>query len=324
MTLQLTIEPRRHDLGGFQVGRVLPFAKRRMVGPFVFFDHFGPANFQRGIPRTVDVRPHPHIGLSTGTYVFEGEIMHRDSVGSQQTIRPGEVNWMVAGRGITHSERFEKARANTMSAGPPQARRMPPRGAGAQRPGANRYSGPIHGIQAWVALPREDEETAPEFANYGGAALPTQQHDGVWMRLIAGEVDGMRAAARTHSPMFYAHVELARGATLSLPGEYSERAAFIVSGSVTVDDRDFSGRQMLVFAPSAAVVRAAETATLMILGGEPVGERYIEWNFVSSSKERIERAKADWRAGRMKLPDFDREEFIPLPPDPPPPANPIS
>lgn len=298
MTLQSVIEQRRRDLGGFEVGRVLPFAKHRMVGPFVFFDHFGPADFARGIPRTVDVRPHPHIGLSTVTYLFEGEIMHRDSVGSEQAIRPGEVNWMVAGRGITHSERFEKARAE---------------------------GGPMHGIQAWVALPREHEETPPQFANYAGDALPTRESGGAWMRLVAGEVDGVRAGAVTHSPIFYAHVKLKQAATLSLPREYAERAAFVVSGSVAVDGRDFESGQMLVFAPRAdAIVRANSAATLMILGGQPLGERYIDWNFVSSSKERIEQAKADWRAGRMKLPDLDHDEFIPLPPDPTPPANPIS
>ena len=298
MTLQLVIEQRSRDLGGFEVGRVLPFAKRRMIGPFIFFDHFGPTQFAPGIPRTVDVRPHPHIGLSTVTYLFEGEIMHRDSVGSEQAVRPGEVNWMVAGSGITHSERFEKARAE---------------------------GGPMHGIQAWVALPREDEETAPGFANYSGAALPTMEERGIWLRVVAGELHGMQAKAATHSPMFYAHVRLKQGATISLPAEYSERAAFVVSGSVTVDGQNFGSGEMLVFVPASdALVLANTEATLMILGGEPLGERYIEWNFVSSSKERIEQAKADWRAGRMKLPDFDHDEFIPLPPDPPPPANPMS
>ena len=296
--LQLVIEQRRRDLGGFEVGRVLPFAKQRMVGPFIFFDHFGPAEFARGIARTVDVRPHPHIGLSTVTYLFDGEIMHRDSVGSEQAVRPGEVNWMVAGRGITHSERFERARAE---------------------------GGPMHGIQAWVALPRKDEETAPGFANYGGDALPTIDESGKWLRLVAGELNGVRAKAATHSPMFYAHLRLKQGVTFSLPSEYTERAAFVVAGSVGVDGRDFSSGQMLVFAPGGdALVIANTDAVLMILGGEPVGDRYIEWNFVSSSKERIEQAKADWRAGRMKLPDLDHNEFIPLPPDPAPPANPMS
>ncbi|HVE88582.1 MAG TPA: pirin family protein, partial [Burkholderiaceae bacterium] len=290
MTLQSIIEQRRRNLGGFEVGRVLPSAKRHMIGPFIFFDHFGPAEFARGIPRTVDVRPHPHIGLSTVTYLLEGEIMHRDSVGSEQAIRPGEVNWMVAGRGITHSERFEKARAE---------------------------GGLMHGIQAWVALPREHEEAEPHFANYSGGALPTHSAKGVWMRLVAGEIDGMRAGAVTHSPMFYAHVELEQDSTLSLPDQYAERAAFVVSGSVSVDGRVFNRGQMLIFVPHGdAIVRASTPATLMILGGEPLGERYIDWNFVSSSKERIEQAKADWRAGRMKLPDLDHDEFIPLPPEP--------
>ena len=183
----------------------------------------------------------------------------------------------------------------------------------------------MHGIQAWVALPRESEETAPTFANHSGAALPTRDGDGTWLRVIAGEIDGLRAGTATHSPMFYAHAELSPAAVLSLPNAYSERAAFVVSGSVVVDGRDFTPGQMLVFAPRGdAVVSAKSPATLMILGGEPLGERYIEWNFVSSSKERIEQAKADWRAGRMKLPDLDHDEFIPLPPDPPPPANPMS
>ncbi len=298
MTLQLVIEQRRRDLGGFEVGRVLPFAKHRMVGPFIFFDHIGPAEFARGIPRTVDVRPHPHIGLSTVTYLFDGEIMHRDSVGSEQAIRPGEVNWMVAGCGITHSERFERARAE---------------------------GGPMHGIQAWVALPREDEETAPTFAHYGGDALPTSDERGAWVRLIAGELYGLRAGAKTHSPIFYAHVRLTEGASIRLPNEYSERAAYVVSGTAATSGREFSGGQMLVFAPrNDAVVSARSPATLMILGGEPLGERYIEWNFVSSSKERIEQAKSDWRTGRMKLPDLDHDEFIPLPPDPLPPASPMS
>ncbi len=296
--LELVIEQRRRDLGGFEVGRVLPSAKRRMVGPFIFFDHFGPAYFERGISRKVDVRPHPHIGLSTVTYLFEGEIMHRDSVASEQAIRPGEVNWMVAGSGITHSERFERARTE---------------------------GGPLHGIQSWVALPRESEETAPAFANHSGGELPTHQEGGTWMRLIAGEMFGLRAGAQTHSPMFYAHATLASGASLSLPQEYPERAAYVVSGEIMARGERHPTGHMLVFARGAdAIMTANSPATLMLLGGEPVGERYIEWNFVSSSRERIEQAKADWRAGRMKLPDFDHEEFIPLPPDPTPPANPMS
>ena len=294
--IEQVIEQRRKDIGGFEVGRVLPHAKRRMVGPFVFFDHMGPVDFPAGLPRTVDVRPHPHIGLSTVTYLFEGEIMHRDSVGSEQAIRPGEVNWMTAGRGITHSERFERAR---------------------------REGGRMHGIQAWVALPREDEEADPAFFHHGPADLPTFEGDGLWARLVAGEGFGARAGVRTHSPLFYVHWELAPGARAVLPAEYRERAAYVAAGAVEVEGRACAAGQMLVFAPGAPVTfRAPRAATVMLLGGEPVGERFIEWNFVSSSRERIAQAKADWRAGRMKLPDLDDGEFIPLPPDPvpPPPA----
>lgn len=295
---ELVIDQRSRDLGGFTVGRVLPCAKRRMVGPFVFFDHFGPLHFEPGISRSVDVRPHPHIGLSTLSYLFEGEIMHRDSLGSEQAIRPGEVNWMTAGRGITHSERFERARAE---------------------------GGPMHGIQAWVALPAEHEEVEPSFAHYGGDDLPTYESAGLRARLVAGVAFGARANVATYSPLFYVHWQLQAGARAELPAQYSERAAFVALGRVEVDGRTFGAGQMLVFAPGTPVVFSASTmATVMLLGGEPIGERFIEWNFVSSSIERIEQAKADWRAGRMKLPDFDNQEFIPLPADPASPASPMS
>jgi redox-sensitive bicupin YhaK (pirin superfamily) len=285
--LELVLERRAHDLGAFQVGRVLPAAKRRMVGPFIFFDHIGPVDLPRGIPKTYDVRPHPHIGLSTVTYLFAGEIMHRDSVGSEQAIAPGEVNWMIAGRGITHSERFEKARAEGDS---------------------------IHAIQSWVALPDADEETAPGFANYRGADLPTFEADGGRARIIAGEAYGGVSRVKTHSPIFYVHWELPAGARAALPGGYSERAAYVAAGEVEYEGRRHSTGQLLVFAPPAAgALTAVGPATVMLLGGEPVGQRFIEWNFVASSKERIEQAKADWRAGRMKLPDLDDGEFIPLP-----------
>jgi redox-sensitive bicupin YhaK (pirin superfamily) len=295
--LDLVLEQRRRDLGGFEVGRVLPAAQRRMVGPFVFFDHMGPVDFPAGLKREVDVRPHPHIGLSTVTYLFEGEITHRDSVGSEQDIRPGEVNWMTAGRGITHSERFEKAR---------------------------REGGRMHGIQTWVALPQADEETDPAFFHHPPEDLPTLQDGGLWARLVVGEAFGVKAAVRTHSPMFYVHWVMAAGARAQLPAEYPERAAYVVSGSVEVDGRSFTGGQMLVFLPGEPVLFTALTpSVVMLLGGEPLGERFIEWNFVSSSKARIEAAKADWRAGRMKLPDLDNGEFVPLPGDPPPPASPL-
>jgi redox-sensitive bicupin YhaK (pirin superfamily) len=296
--IERVIEQRRRDLGGFEVGRVLPSAARRMVGPFVFFDHMGPVDFPRGIPRSVDVRPHPHIGLSTVTYLFEGEIMHRDSVGSEQPIRPGEVNWMTAGRGITHSERFERAR---------------------------RDGGRMHGIQAWVALPREDEETDPGFVHYDAGALPRLDGDGLRGRLIAGEAFGVRSPVRTHSPMFYAHCELAPGTRAELPAEHPERALYVATGSIEVDRRTYDPGRMIVFEAGASVViTGVEAATVLLLGGEPLGERFVEWNFVSSSRERIEQAKADWRAGHMKLPDLDRDEWIPLPGDPPPPPEPMS
>jgi redox-sensitive bicupin YhaK (pirin superfamily) len=297
--IDLVIDQRRKDLGGFEVGRVLPFAKRRMVGPFIFFDHMGPVEFAAGVPRTVDVRPHPHIGLSTVTYLFEGEITHRDSVGAVQPIHPGEVNWMTAGRGVTHSERFDALRA---------------------------AGGVMHGIQAWVALPAEDEETDPAFANHGPADLPTYESpDGkLWARLIAGRAFGAEARVKTHSPMFYVHWRLKAGGRAQLEAEYPERAAYVVQGAVEVDGRRFDAGRMLVFAPGRPVLVTALTdAIVMLLGGEPLGERFIEWNFVSSSKDRIEQAKADWRAGRMKLPDADHDEFIPLP-EPPPPPNPMS
>jgi hypothetical protein len=296
-TIDLVIEQRRRDLGGFGVGRVLPSAQRRMVGPFVFFDHMGPTQFPAGIPRSVDVRPHPHIGLSTVTYLFDGEIMHRDSLASEQAILAGEVNWMTAGRGITHSERFERARAE---------------------------GDKLHGIQAWVALPNELEETAPAFYHHAAAELPTYEGGGLWARLIAGEGFGAKSPVKTFSPLFYAHWRLAEGATAQIPAEYSERAAFVASGSIEVDGRRFGEGQMLMFASGKPVlVLASEPAVVILLGGEPIGERFVEWNFVSSSKDRIEQAKADWRTGRMKLPDLDNQEFIPLPAEPRAPGTPL-
>ena len=296
--IDLVIDARRRDLGGFEVGRVLPYPSHRMVGPFVFFDHMGPIDWAPGIPRSVDVRPHPHIGLSTVTYLFDGEITHRDSVGSEIAIVPGEMNWMTAGRGITHSERFDRLRQT---------------------------GGVMHGIQAWVALPKEDEETDPGFAHHGPEDLPTYEGGGMWARLIAGEAFGAKAKVKTHSPMFYVHWRLDAGAKAQLGAEYSERAAYVVAGEVEIDGRTFGHGQMLVFAAGPPVLfTAVNDAIVMLLGGEPIGQRFIEWNFVSSSKERIEQAKADWRAGRMKLPDLDHDEFIPLPLDPPPPvASPL-
>lgn len=285
----MLIDQRRRSLGRFEVGRVLPHPHHHMVGPFIFFDHLGPVELPKGLPRDADVRPHPHIGLATVTYVFAGEIVHRDSTGIEQVIRPGEVNWMTAGRGITHSERFERARQE---------------------------GGPMHAIQSWVALPNDEEETAPHFAHHAGSDLPLEQDRGIWLRLLAGEAFGLRAKVKSHSPLFYLHVALESGASIALPREHRERAAYLVSGAVNADGQPVAPGQMIVFDENApAVVEASAASVLMLLGGAPVGARFIEWNFVSSSRERIEQAKADWRAGRMKLPDADNKEFIPLPLD---------
>jgi redox-sensitive bicupin YhaK (pirin superfamily) len=296
--IDLVIDQRRRDLGGFDVGRLLPYARRRMVGPFIFFDHMGPVDFAAGLPRSVDVRPHPHIGLATLTYLFDGEIMHRDSVGSEQAIRPGEVNWMIAGRGITHSERFEQARL---------------------------HGGHMDGIQAWLALPDGQEEIAPAFHHHPADEFQIHAEAGAVSRVLAGAAYGLRSRVATFSPLFYVHQELRAGARSALPDGYSERAAYVARGEVAVAGRVFGPGQMIVFAPGAdAVLTAVTPALLMLLGGEPVGERFLEWNFVSSSKERIAQAKADWQAGRMKLPDLDHGEFIALPADSVSPPLPTS
>jgi len=290
--LESVIETRRRDLGGFEVGRVLPHAKRRMVGPFIFFDRLGPATFAPHIPRATDVRPHPHIGLSTITYLFEGEITHRDSLGCEQVIRPGEINWMTAGRGITHSERFD---------------------------GMRERGGAIDGIQAWVALPQADEETAPAFDHYAAAELPVIKAPGVSARLIAGSAYGERSTVKTHSPLFYVHAALEPGARLALPADYAERAVYVVRGEIGAEGQKFEATQMPVFGAGAAPqIEALAAATVMLLGGAPLGPRLIWWNFVSSRRERILEAMADWKAQRMALPVNDDREFTPLPDDPPP------
>ncbi|MDQ8755320.1 pirin family protein [Sphingosinicella sp. LHD-64] len=295
--IEMVIPQRRRSLGGFEVGRVLPFARRRMVGPFVFFDHMGPLDMPAGVPRTVDVRPHPHIGLSTVTYLFSGEIMHRDSVGSEQAIRPGEVNWMVAGRGITHSERFEQARV---------------------------HGDHLHGIQTWVALPEADEEAEPAFAHHDGADLPVWTDGGVRGRLIAGDAYGLHANVHIHSPLFYAHLDMDAGARGTLPEGHAERALYVADGAIEMDGVRRETGEMLVMASGAGDFTALEPAQVMLLGGEPVGERFLYWNFVSSSQARLEQAKADWKARRMKLPDLDHDEFIPLPDEPAAPPSPMS
>ena len=294
--IELVIDQRRRDLGGFEVGRVLPFAKHRTVGPFVFFDHMGPIEMAAGVPRSADVRPHPHIGLSTVTYLFAGEMRHQDSLGSDLRIRPGEVNWMTAGRGVTHSERFD---------GP-----------------LRDHGGLMHGVQAWVGLPDGQEEIDPAFAHHAGDDLPIIEGGGLTARLIAGRAFGAAAKVKTHSPMVYAHWSLAAGASAGLDADYPERAAYVAAGEVEVDGRVWQASQMLVFAPGETVaIKADRPATVMVLGGEPIGPRRIWWNFVSSSAERIEQAKADWTAGRFALPPHDHDEFIPLPPDERAPAS---
>jgi len=297
--LDLVIDARRRDLGGFEVGRVLPFWKRRMVGPFIFFDHMGPVALPPNVPRSTDVRPHPHIGLSTITYLFDGEITHRDSTGVEQVIRPGEMNWMTAGIGISHSERFD---------GPMRVN-----------------GGLMHGIQAWVALPERDEETNPGFAHHGRDVLPSFSERGMVGRLIAGGAFGLTNPVKTHSPLFYVHADLDVGGTIGLPSDHVERALYVVNGEVEVDGHAYHGGQLLVFATGAEPsVTAIERSTIMLLGGEPLGPRHIWWNFVSSSAERIEQAKADWKAGRIRLPLNDDKEFIPLPEEPQPTPEPMS
>jgi redox-sensitive bicupin YhaK (pirin superfamily) len=296
--LDMVIEARRRTIGALEVGRILPFAKRRMVGPFIFLDHMGPLTLPPNVPRDTDVRPHPHIGLSTVTYLFDGEITHRDSLGVEQVIRPGAVNWMTSGAGISHSERFDHLRA---------------------------HGGALHGLQAWVALPERDEETAPEFVHYGSETLPTFRDPGATARLIAGTAYGLSNEVKTHSPLFYLHAELEPGARLALPRGHAERAAYIVRGSLDLDGRAYESGALLVFTPNDdPTLKAREATTLMLLGGEPLGPRHIWWNFVSSREERIEQAKADWQAGRFKLPLHDDQEFIPLPETPKPAAEPMS
>lgn len=287
--LEMVITAREADLGhGLKVRRVLPYAKRRMVGPWIFVDHAGPVTLAAEDTRAADVRPHPHIGLSTVSYLLSGQVSHQDSLGVHQLINPGDVNWMTAGRGISHSERFKH----------------PDSFAG----------GGLELMQLWVALPEADEETEPAFTHYPAADLPVRDEGGVWMRLIAGEAYGLKSPVRTHSPLFYLHTEWQPGARLALPGGYSEQAAYVARGEVEYGGQTYVPGQLLVFGDdSDAVITAHTRSTLMIFGGEPLGERHIFWNFVSSRKERIEQAKADWAAGRIPLPPEDNQEWIPLP-----------
>jgi redox-sensitive bicupin YhaK (pirin superfamily) len=294
--LDIVIEARKAAISeSVMVKRILPFRLRRMVGPFIFMDHAGPITNIPANPSSLDVLPHPHIGLSTVSYLFGGQVTHRDSLGVQQVIRPGEVNWMTAGSGIAHSERFEDPAA---------------------------LAGGLEMIQTWVALPEKDEEAAPDFKNYSTAELPVVTEKNVWMRLIAGDAYGLKNDVKTHSPLFYLHVLLNTGARFGLPAGYSERAVYIVKGSLEVAGQRYQAGRMLSFNMGVdPVIIAMENTTLMLLGGEPLGERFIWWNFVSSRKERIEQAKEDWKQGRIILPPADDREFIPLPDDKSRPAG---
>ena len=286
--VEAVIVPRAHDLGGFEVRRALPARERQMVGPFIFFDQMGPGEFLAG--RGLDVRPHPHIGLSTVTYLFAGEILHRDSLGSAQPIRPGDVNWMTAGRGIAHSERTD--------------------------PTLRSHSNRLFGIQSWVALPKPQEETLPDFVHHPAEALPVLEEGGVRLRLVAGEAWGLRSPVATASPLFYADAALSPDAVLPLPDGHEERGVYVVTGAVEVAGTHFEAGRMLLFrAGDRLALRAGPGgARLLLLGGATMdGPRFIFWNFVSSSRERIEQAKADWKAGRFAKVPGDEHEFIPLP-----------
>jgi redox-sensitive bicupin YhaK (pirin superfamily) len=286
--IDIVIEARNAAISkSMKVKRILPFRLRRMVGPFIFMDHAGPVDISSQ-PSQLDVLPHPHIGLSTVSYLFGGQVTHRDSLGVEQVIRPGEVNWMTAGKGIAHSERFEDPSALA--------------------------GGELEMIQTWVALPEKDEEAAPSFNNYAPGQLPVFTDKDVWMRLIAGNAYGLNNDVKTNSPLFYLHVVLKQGARLGLPKEHPERGFYIAKGSVEVSGNTYHEGQMLVFNKAVdPIILAKENTTLMLLGGEPLGERFIWWNFVSSRKERIEQAKEDWKQGRIILPPTDNKEFIPLP-----------
>jgi len=289
--LEMVIETRvREIVDDFKVRRALPVARRRMVGPFIFLDQMGPEVLRPG--KGLDVAPHPHIGLATVTYLFVGELMHRDSLGIVQPIRPGEVNWMTAGSGIAHSERT-----------PPEMRLT---------------GSELFGIQSWVALPKRYEESAPTFVHYGADRLPIVEGDGKRVRLITGSLYGAQSPVQSLSDMFYADVTLVSGAHLTIPSDHEERAAFIVEGSVEVlpNEGTYSAGQLLIFKPGSGItVRAhgSSAVRMMLLGGEPMdGARHIWWNFVSSSKDRIEQAKEDWKEGRF-APVPEETEFIPLP-----------
>lgn len=283
-SVALVVVPRERDLGGFSVRRVLPAPRQRMVGPFIFLDHMGPAEFAPG--DGIQVRPHPHIGLATITFLFEGEMMHRDSLGYVQPIREGAVNLMTAGRGIVHSERAGDDLDNSST---------------------------LHGMQSWMALPTSEEEAEPAFAHYPADTLPLVEQDSARVRVIIGSANGRTSPVAVASPTLYLEAQLEPDGRFDLPDDCPERAAYIVSGTVDVEDTRYDGGTMLVFARGRPVsLRGRTDSRVMVLGGDPFGERHIWWNFVSSSEARIEQAKADWRAQRFgRVPGDD--EFIPLP-----------
>ena len=284
--LETIVVPRPRDIGGFEVRRVLPSAERRNVGPFVFFDQMGPAELAPGFG--IDVRPHPHIGLATVTYLFEGTIIHRDSLGSMQAIEPGAVNWMTAGCGIVHSERSD----NELS----------------------KERQKLYGIQIWVALPKQNEEAAPEFTHYAADRLPLVEGEGKRVRVIAGSFCGKVSPAKTFSKLFYADAVLNSGALISLDNEYEERGIYLLEGHVEIHGQTFESGRLLVFASGDEIaIKAISSVRFVLFGGEPLdAPRHVWWNFVSSSRERIEQAKSDWKSGRFAAVPGD-SEFIPLP-----------
>jgi redox-sensitive bicupin YhaK (pirin superfamily) len=290
--IETLIVPRARDLGGFEVRRALPSARRQMVGPFIFFDVMGPAEFLTG--QGIDVRPHPHIGLATVTYLYRGRMHHRDSLGTDQWIEPGAVNWMVAGRGITHSERTDG-----------EMRKAP---------------WDLHGIQTWVALPEGAEDGAAAFHHAGAAELPQLDGEGKQVRLILGTAYGEAAPVKTYSDMFYADAALEAGARLPLPDTHEDRGLYVLQGEIEIAGQRYGANRMMVFRPGDPVtITAVSPSRLMLLGGETFpGPRYIWWNFVASSREKIDAAKEAWRAGdwehgRFQLPPDDSDEYIPLP-----------
>ncbi|MER9102999.1 MULTISPECIES: pirin family protein [unclassified Mesorhizobium] len=285
--IELMVIPNAKDIGGFQVRRALPTAKRRLVGPFIFFDRMGPAILRAG--QALDVRPHPHIGLSTVTYLFDGKIRHRDSLGTEMVIQPGDVNLMTAGRGIVHSERTpEELRGAPMS---------------------------VSGLQTWLALPDDKEEVAPVFENTAALRLPEIEAEGVNGRLIIGDFQGLRSPVRADTETLYADLRLAPGASVKIPADAEERAIYTLEGEVSISGDVFPAERLLVFRPGDEIVVSSQTgAHFMLFGGASLGsKRYIWWNFVSSSKERIEQAKEEWKTGRFDIVPGDEEEFIPLP-----------